>query len=187
MKQFADYLSQFEELPVGVIEAVVAVSSRITFRKKDLIQQEGRVCRDIYFMLKGLARGFYYEDGKDITNSFSSENQVIAAMNSLYAKEPANYNVELLEDSDLLRINYDELKLLYERFPEVGFIERLLTAECYFGESKRNRAFQADTAKKRYSDFMKNYPGLSNRVNLGHIASYIGVSQVQLSRIRAGL
>ena len=185
MNSFIEYLNSFQPISKVAAEAVRGIANPLSHKKHHLIHREGTVCRHVYFIISGLARVFYYQNGKDITNHFIFEQDAIAAMDSLYTKAPSYYSIELLEDCRLLSVSYQELEKLYRRFHDLESIGRLLAIECYLEENERNRAFQMYTAKERYFQLLKKHPDLLQRVNLGHIASYVGVSQVQLSRIRA--
>lgn len=185
MKDFVQYLSSFQAVSDTAADAVLSISTPLTLKKGHLIHREGKVCRHIYLVVEGLGRVFYYQDGKDITNRFVLEQNVIAAMDSLYSKQPSYYSIELMEDCRLVAIRYDALEKLYTAFHDLEAVGRLLAIECYLEENERNRSFQIHSAKERYAQLVGRYPDLLQRVNLGHIASYVGVTQVQLSRIRA--
>ena len=185
MDSFVRYLNRFRPLSKAMAEAVEAISTPLVLKKHHLIHREGDICHSIYLVVRGLARVFYYQEGKDITNHFVLERDVIAAMDSLYSKRPSYYNIELLEDSEVVAIRYEELEKLYGDFHDLESVGRRMAIECYLEENERNRSFQMHTAKERYFQLLNKHPDLPQRVNLGHIASYVGVTQVQLSRIRA--
>ena len=109
---------------------------------------------------------------------------VITALDSLFSGKPSYYNIELLEDCDLIRVDYKEVEKLYEQHHDLESCGRIMATECYLEENERNRSFQMLSAKERYLNLIETQPKIVQRVNLGHIASYIGVTQVQLSRIR---
>ena len=185
MSDFVQYIDRFRPVSPEVAEAINAISTPLRLPKHHLVHREGNVCRHIYLLVSGVARVFYYQGGRDITNHFVLEQDVIAAMDSLYTKQPSYYNIELLEDCDLVSIRYEALEALYHAHHNLEAAGRLLAIECYLEENERNRSFQMYTAKQRYLQLLIKYPGLLQRVSLGHIASYVGVTQVQLSRIRA--
>ena len=106
-------------------------------------------------------------------------------MESLFSRKPSYYNIELLEDCQLIRVDYNKVEELYERYHDLESCGRIMAIECYLEENERNRSFQMLGAKERYLNLIRTQPQILQRVNLGHIASYIGVTQVQLSRIRS--
>ena len=119
--------------------------------------------------------------------SFFAEGEIAGDMQSVYAGRPGHYQLELLEDCELLQLNYAGLEGLYANHHDLESCGRLLAIDCFFGENARNRGFQMMTATERYRHFCAERPQLLQRVNLGHVASYIGITQVQLSRIRKDL
>ena len=185
MQAFSAYFQQHKPLSKASCEALDALAKPVSFPKGYLIHRQGQVCREIYLVMKGIARTFFYRDGNDVTNEFFSEGEVIAAMESLYSRKPSHYNIELLEDCELIKADYTKIEKLYEQFHDLDSCGRLMAIRCYLEENERNRSFQMFTAKDRYLDLLKTRPDILKRVNLGHIASYIGITQVQLSRIRA--
>ena len=185
MKSISTYYGQFRPISKASSEALDALAKAVSFPKGYLIHRQGQVCREVYFIEKGIARTFYYRDGNDITNQFFTEGEAVAAMESLYSRTPSYYNIELLEDCELTRINYNEVEKLYKQFHDLESCARMLAIHCYLEENERNRSFQMLTAKERYMNLVNSQPEIIQRVNLGHVASYIGITQVQLSRIRS--
>ncbi len=185
MNLISDYYKQYKNISRASSEALDALAIHVSYKKGYIIHREGQVSRDVHFIIKGAARTFYYRDGHDVTNQFYLEGDPIAAMESLYSGKPSFYNIELLEDCDLIKVNYASVEHLYEKHHDLESCGRMLAIHCYLEENERNRSFQMMTAKDRYLGLIKLQPPILNRVNLGHVASYIGVTQVQLSRIRA--
>ena len=185
MQTFSAYFQQYKPISKASGMALDALAKPVSFPKGYLIHRQGQVCREIYLVMKGIARTFYYRDGNDVTNQFFNEGEVIAAMESLYSGKPSYYNIELLEDCELIKADYSRIEKLYKQFHDLESCGRMLAIHCYLEENERNRSFQMLTAKGRYLDLVKTKPEILRRVNLGHVASYIGITQVQLSRIRA--
>jgi len=155
-------------------------------RKGEMALELHSVCRHIFFVKSGLLRGFYGEDGKDISAWFAGENEIANSLQSFITQTPSLIGIEALEDSELLCISQQALQQLYAQSNEINTAGRLLIERCYIDAEERNRLFQTKTAAWRYEQLIKNNPDLHNRVALGHIASYLGISQERLSRIRAG-
>ncbi|QNK62853.1 Crp/Fnr family transcriptional regulator [Pedobacter sp. PAMC26386] len=153
--------------------------------KNHLVIEAEKVERSLYFIETGIARA--YLDGKDnrITFWFGHEGDTIFSYHSYIHNTPGYENIELLENCRLYELKTDVLKELYDTHAELANWGRKLaelalikTEECYIA-----RLFK--TAKERYIELLKTYPSLIQRVPLGVIASYLGVTQVTLSRIRA--
>ncbi|MDF2438435.1 MAG: putative transcriptional regulator, Crp/Fnr family [Bacteroidota bacterium] len=167
----AELLSITEELNVGRNEPIVEINNR---------------CNDLFFIEKGLVRGFYYEGGKEITNWFAQEGEFATCFYSFIAIKPAFETIEALEDSILIRIPHAGLEKLYLKFPETERVGRIITEAYYIKLEERLLSLQFKNAKERYQNFVLSKPSLLQRASLGQIASYLGITQETLSRIRAG-
>ena len=185
MQNISSYYQQVKPISRISSEALDALAETVSFPKGYLIHQQGQVCRKLFIITKGIARIFYHRDGNNITNQFIVEDGVIAAMESLFSRKPSYYNIELLEDCELIKVDYNQIEELYGRYHDLESCGRIMAIECYLEENERNRSFQMLGAKDRYLNLIGAQPEILQRANLGHIASYIGVTQVQLSRIRS--
>ncbi|MDN5215093.1 Crp/Fnr family transcriptional regulator [Fulvivirgaceae bacterium BMA12] len=182
---FSAYLGKYGTLSESAKSRIDAISNSVQLPKNEIVLRQGERCRSIFLITSGSARMYYYHEGNEVTNQFFFDHEVIADMQSCYAKKRSFFNIQLLEASNLIEIKYSELEHLYGHYHEIEKIGRLIAIECFLEESDRNRSFQMYTARQRYEQLLKKYPDILNRVNLGHIASYIGVTQIQLSRIRS--
>jgi len=158
--------------------------SRKEIKRKTLLQNEGKVCDHIYFIEKGLARTFYYKDGKDVTYWIAAENDFVGAMGSFFSRAISNKCVETLEDSILWVFDHDKLEALYANSKELEKMGRLFANYGITLLEKRFDDFHFMTARQRYKLLLSNHPQIVQRVSLGVIASYLGITQETLSRIR---
>jgi len=158
-----------------------------SFPKNKILISADKIEKDFYFIKKGIARTFVYTDGDETTFSFGKEGDTIISMKSYIAHQKGYENVELLEDCLVYKLNTQDIRKLYTENIEIAnwgikFAENeLLKAE------DRLLTRQFGTATNRYQILLKNYPNLLQRVQLGYIASYLGITQVSLSRIRANI
>lgn len=149
--------------------------------------EEDKIERNIYFLKKGMARAYIQNDGKDITFWFGKEGDTIVSMKNYVANSKGYEQVELLEECQLYELRTTELHRLFEVDIEIAnwgrkFAEQeLMKTE----EILISRLFK--TATEQYLDLLKHNPDLIQRVQLSYIASYLGITQVSLSRIRAKL
>lgn len=187
IQSFSAFFEKYCALSKQAKEAIDGISQKHNLPKNTMVLNQGEVCRSVFLISCGVARMFYYHNGNDITNRFFFDNEVIADMQSIYSKKPSLFQIQLLEDCQLIEIKYRELEKLYTRYHEIESIGRLLAIECFLEESEYSRLFQMFSSKHRYIQLLEKYPDIINRVSLGYIASYIGVTQVQLSRIRSQL
>lgn len=149
-----------------------------------IVLLEGAKAENIYFIIRGVVRGYYIdEQGNDITKCFSSENEFFSS-EGLRTADASSFTIECLEDCLCIRLPYtlvhkvmkkdENLKNLFIKY-YLREVERL--------ESRIKNSNLMD-AKERYIDFCRQYPNLSGRIELKYIASYIGIRAASLSRIR---
>ncbi len=160
------------------------IMKRESFSKKELLHKEGTVCNHLFLIEKGIARSFYYKDGKDITAHFAIENGTITAIDSFIQRKNSRYNIELLEDSEIISISHQDMHDLLQEKPQYEKYIRIFLEQIYIDLAERIEDLLFHTAKERYDKLVESTPNLLQRVNLKHIASYIGITQETLSRIR---
>jgi CRP-like cAMP-binding protein len=156
------------------------------FSKKTILLKEGQVAQRIYFIKEGFTRAYYYKDGDQFTNWFNGQGDIIISVYSFFSRKPSFENIETLEDCVLQSINWDQLQALYRDFPEFNKTGRIITEQYYIRSEERAINLQKLTAKQRYEALLEIYPGILQKASLGQIASYLGIKQETLSRIRAG-
>jgi len=184
MNHFIAYLNQIVPLTPAVEEAINGITVFQTITKNTFLLRNGEVCKEFHFLEKGLARVFYYKDGKEITAWFASENQIASAIDSLFTGQPSIYNIEVLEDAKVWSLQYRKLEPVFEKHHEVERLGRLLVTHNYLLLDERMKLFAFCTAEERYERLLLQIPDILQRVKLGHVASYLGISQEHLSRIR---
>jgi CRP-like cAMP-binding protein len=157
--------------------------------KNDFFNFRNSVCRHVGFIVSGLFRLYYVDPvtSEEHNMAFIPERLFLTSLKSLLTGEACPYYIAALEDSELLVISTEQLHRLYglshgwERFGR-----RLAEQYLVFQQSKaEGLLFQS--AEQRYLTLLQQLPGVTNRVSLGHIASYLGIKGPSLSRIRAQL
>jgi CRP-like cAMP-binding protein len=184
MNALFQYFRKFNPLSPEAEKAIAAISSILTIKKNHDLQSIGHTCKTIYFINKGLARIYYFKDGLDITESFSLENNIIARVESLFTGKPSRKGIQVLEDSEIVAINATKLFSLYDKFPEIERLFRKIFEAGYVETVNRIEGMQFHSAEERYKALLNDAPGILMRVPLKYIASYLGITQVSLSRIR---
>lgn len=165
--------------------AIMGISSIIAVNKNTDLQPIGHTCKTIYFINKGVARIYYYKDGMDITESFSFENNIIARVESLFTGKPSRKAIQVLEDAEVVAINASELFKCYDSFPDMERLFRRIFEAAYVETVNRLESIQFHPAEERYKALLHETPNILMRVPLKYVASYLGITQVSLSRIRA--
>ena len=154
------------------------------FSKNHLLHKEGSICNHLYLIEKGIARSFYHKDGKDITAHFAIEGDTITAIDSFIQRKRSKYNVEVLEDSEVFLIAHQDMLELLTNKPEYEKYVRMFVEQVYIDLVERIEDLLFHTAKERYDKLIQKTPQFLQRVNLEHIASFLGITQETLSRIR---
>lgn len=153
--------------------------------KESVLLREGDLCRKVYIIQKGCLR-FYYIDaeGKDITHWFSFEGDSMTELNSFFSKTPSDFYLETLEECQLLTLSLDDINILSKNFQEFSILESRLLRNFVLELGEKVKDLQFRDAKTRYLNLIKKQEDILLRVSLGHIASYLGITQQSLSRIR---
>ncbi|WP_106793350.1 Crp/Fnr family transcriptional regulator [Aquimarina sp. Aq78] len=154
--------------------------------KGDKILIHGNKANNLYFIEKGILHSYYHHhDGKQISSWFYIENQFITSWYSFYAQKQSFEEIECLEDCVLYQISFGNYQKLIADFPAFGNFARLLAEEMltFLDEFSKGWAFL--TAKEKYQLLLSYFPDIELRVKLGYIASFLGISQETLSRLRA--
>ena len=152
-----------------------------------MLLTQGNICRKLYFVEDGALRGYYYLDEKEITHWFAFENDFVTSFHSFITGKPSVENIQLLEGSILWSIGRNELDKLLNEFPDVERLLRIAYEKYYLRLEERYVNSQFTSAKDRYESLIRQSPHIVERVALGQIASYLGISQETLSRIRKSL
>jgi CRP/FNR family transcriptional regulator, anaerobic regulatory protein len=161
-----------------------AITQKRKFLKNEVLLKQGDVGKYLYCIESGIVRAFHTQKGKEITLYFVVEGQIFTSAYSLISQRPSFENIAALEDSILYCILRKDLYELYDTFPEMNIVGRELI-ELYFLElEERLNSMQFQNAKQRYKNFLNIESHLLERVSLGHLASYLGMTQETLSRIR---
>lgn len=180
------YIQTIVSLSEIIEERITSVFLNETLPRKTVLYQEGQAVNRLYFVKEGLLRMYYLnEQGKEITYGFYSETQFVTIPDSFFNQTPSRYYLEALENSSLQSITHSEFESLIRDFPEVKEIENHVLRYFLQKASERIVAHQFQTAEERYLTLFESQPSIFLRAPLGAIASYLGITQETLSRIRA--
>ena len=159
-----------------------------SFRQKvsrgKYLLQPGEFCSHYYYIHKGVLRAFIKEGNKEITTWINPENEITTSIRSMARSEPSLEYIQALENSDLYAMSFESLQKMYTLFPEMNIVVRMLLEEYYAASEERSYISRLPGAEKRYSHFNASRPDLVNRIPLKYVASYLGMSEETLSRLR---
>lgn len=182
-----EYLSKITPLSTKAKEELRNLCSIVRIKKNRNLQNVGQTCKTIFFVQKGTARIYYYKGDKDITEYFAFENDLVIRAESLFTGKPSHKAIQAISDTTLIAIPANPLFQLFDKYPEVERLFRYLVEQSYVDTINRLESLQFHTAEERYRALMVKSPAVVRKILLKHIASYLGITQVSLSRIRASM
>ncbi|GLB52734.1 cyclic nucleotide-binding protein [Neptunitalea chrysea] len=154
-------------------------------RKRQFLLQEYDVCRSVIFVEHGLLRSFSVDaNGSEHIAQFAAEGWYISDLFSFLTEEPATFNIEALENSELVTISKLAHEELLEKCPKYEIFSRILLTDAYVALQQRMNANISKSLDERYATFVANYPDITQRIPQHMIASYMGTTPETLSRIR---
>lgn len=185
MQSLLSYLRTLSPLSIESERLLLNIGTPVHIKKNDNLQHIGHTCKTIYFLKSGVARIYYFKEATDVTESFAFENNLVVRYESLFASVPSKKGIQVLEDSELIAIPSGELFMLFDHAPELERIFRKIVEAALVEQINRIESLQFHTAEERYKSLLKEAPDVIKRVPLKFIASYLGITAVSLSRIRA--
>lgn len=166
------------------IEVLKSYFTHKKYRKHQFILQEGEVATHDNFIIKGISRTYRAENKQEHVLRFAPEEWWTGDLASFLSGTPSMYNVDCLEDTEVLRITAPDLEALLERVPKMNKYFRKLYQRSIISYNLRLTSNLAKSAAERYDEFLKRFPQIEQRVPDHQIASYLGITPQSLSRIR---
>lgn len=160
-------------------------TSLLKLGKGKLLVKPGYNSDKLFWVLKGVVRGYITEEGKEITTWINEENEIVGSIRNLGLDISSDEYLQVLEDTELVVIPRAVIEHLYAHFPEANIIGRLLLEENYRGAEERAYISRIPSSEKRYRRFEQTRGALLNRIPLKYIASYLNMTLETMSRIRS--
>lgn len=181
--KFTDRYVLFSQQEKAIIQEYLTPK---TFSKNHLLVDLGDVSKEIYFIIKGCIRYYYItDDGREVTGFIFQEQMMSGSHNSFFSQVPSSQILETIEDSEVLVLGYTGLIELYEKVPKMNELVRKILEHRFSFAQSVIASLIINKPEERYRQLLKQQPGLVNRVPLHILATYIGITPVSLSRIRA--
>ena len=175
-----------KELSIEDAGILIKSAKSKSFKKKEIIIEEGALKKDVYFLRSGLVRTYCINDkGDEITFGLISENQILTNIDIILFDQPSRFYYECIEDTKTFSIDFDKVQNIIERNPKLERNRKFFARNAMKKMLQRLETFVLMNAEERYEDFIKNNPTLSNRVPDKYLANVLGITAVSLSRIRA--
>lgn len=155
------------------------------FETHGLLIRAGEPVTDFFFLVSGFVRFFYLtEDGREFNKAFAQENQFVGSFGAEVLEQPCRFSVQALERTEAMAIPVQVIRDGYDRHHAWERVGRMMAERVAVSKEIREGEFLLDSAETRYRRFLANYPGLADRISQYHVASYLGITDVALSRIR---
>lgn len=184
MQSLFDHINQYLRLDKPSIDALTSELQKKEVSKSSFLITEGKICDHVYFIEKGCLRGYYNLDGKEITHWFAFENNFVTSFYSFVSRQPSVENIQAIEDCTLWGVSNKVLQSLYDKHPRIERLGRIMNERYYMMLEERFVRNHFREARERYENLLTHSPHILQRMPLGYIASYLGITQETLSRIR---
>ncbi|MGV3597533.1 MAG: Crp/Fnr family transcriptional regulator [Bacteroidota bacterium] len=174
-----------KHIPLSEQEVEIIVSQNLIkhFKKNELLLAEGQQAKECYFVLNGCVRSYYLIDGEERNTNFYTENQAITPV-SYQTQTPSAYYLSCLEDCVLAVGSAERNNELMEKIPKLSALIMEMNNQLLLQKEAELDNFKTFTPEQRYIKLVQQNPQLASRIPLYHLASYLGITQVSLSRIR---
>lgn len=179
------YLASFNMLSKEEIQLLVERGQTKTLKKGEYFIREGSICKDIAFVQSGLFRSFYHNSaGEEITYCFTFSNSFVTAYSSFLSQTPTFENVEALTDVTLFSIPGEVITRMEQNSLNFMRFSKTMAEQEFMRLEQRVLLLVRESAEYRYKDLLEKYPEYLQLIPLSHLASYLGITQRHLSRIR---
>ncbi|MGG8497608.1 Crp/Fnr family transcriptional regulator [Tenacibaculum sp. TC6] len=180
-----EYLASFNLLTAQEIRHFSSLTSYKKFNKGDYFIKEGAICNDVAFVTSGIFRSFYHSTaGEEVTYCFLSENSFVTAYSSFISQTPTTENIEAIVATETFIISKEHILQLEQSSNNWLKLFKLMAEQEYINLEKRIFVLQRESAENRYKSLLQTHPHYLNSIPLSYIASYLGITQRHLSRIR---
>jgi CRP/FNR family transcriptional regulator, anaerobic regulatory protein len=177
-------LNYFHPISAGVAEYLNHHAIPCFFKKGAILLKADTICSHVYFVKKGAIRAFVQDGKNDITTWITAENEMVTSISSFDLQVPAIENIQAIEDCDLVSMTYHDVERLYQEYPEFNIVIRKVLQKYYRDAEERAFISRLTSAESKYIHFLKTSSHLANRIPQKYIASYLGLAEETLSRVR---
>jgi CRP-like cAMP-binding protein len=184
-----DKLIQFIErvipMPRQKVQEIASSFKKIEIAKGDYFIRYEKINSEYLFLENGFIRAFTFDlDGNEVTTDFYSDNQIVFEVASFFQGTTSKENFQALEASDGWYITFDQLQTLFHTIPEFREFGRMILVKGFIAFKQRTLSLINETAEQRLANLVKVRPEIFQKAPLKNIASYLGITDTSLSRIR---
>ena len=185
MRNIIDKMNSLYPISDETIQILKENTVLCHFPKRHQLIEANKFCKSAYFIEEGMTRSFWLVNGEEITTSFACEGAIVFSMDELYYNKMSEEFVETLEDVVAYKISLTDLLRLFETNIELANWGRVIHQNEYRRLHRSHKDRLTLSAKERYEAFKLQFPQMCQRIQLGYIASYLGITLSTLSRLRA--
>lgn len=180
-----NHFRQYIKLSDALLQDLERTMIPMQFAKGALLQQSHKICTKSYFIVRGLVRTYYIKDGVEISEYFCAEKEWVNSPKSFIERKKDIYNIDCLEGTSTFCIDVNDLVQLFNAYPEMERYARLSMGSVFGHLMERIASLRFTSAMEKLDHFLLVYGDLYPRIPLGMVASYLGITQPTLSRLRA--
>jgi CRP-like cAMP-binding protein len=185
MEELMKFLEAIHPLSPPLRDHLIEILQFRKLEKKAYLLKAGHICRNIYFIKKGILRCYYLKDDFEVCSWFMKENDVVISIESFYHQQPANEYLQALEGCELWYISHAQLQFIYQHYPEFNITGRIVTQHYHQHWSRQLFSIRMQTAEERYKWLLDNHSELLLRVPAKYLATYLDIAEVTLSKIKS--
>jgi CRP-like cAMP-binding protein len=167
------------------LETIIPKFKQVQFAKNDYLLTEGKIENEYWFIESGFVRSFVIDtEGNDITTNFYATNDIVIDWSSFFLRNPTRENIQALSDCVCWQLDFDTFQFLFHNIQSFREQGRTTLVGSYFTLKNQRISMIADQAKERYLRLLQEKPHIVQNISLKHIATYLGITDTSLSRIR---
>ncbi len=184
-EHFLKNLFTSKDFKENELEQIIPKFKQVSFSKNEYLLREGKTENQYWFLESGFARSYVNDvNGNDITTNFYSSGDIVIDWSSFFLRNPTRENIQALTDCKCWQLDFETFQQLFhsiEAFREQG---RRRLVSSYFALKNKTESLIAEEAKDRYLKLLREKPQIVHNVALKHIATFLGITDTSLSRIR---
>ncbi len=172
--------------PIGnkLEDALIQNFTEQNFKKGSILLHEGNICKNLWFLEKGLLRSYHEIGNKEITSRIMFTHHIVISPGSFFTQTPATESIEALVNSTVATLSFANLQDIYLEFPEFNYHTRILTEQYFSRQEQRLYMLRKHDAASKYQYFTENYGNYLKDIPLKYIASFLNIAPETLSRTR---
>ena len=184
MPHFVQFCNQLSPLTEEATTDLMQILKTNTVQKGDYLLRSWQVCKYLYYIDQGLTKTFFYKDEKEFIMRFFPESLMFTVLDSYLTQTPTHFMIMALEPTAITYVSHDNMEALCKKHHCIEHFMRKLVSIATLNMMSRISEMLEENATERYNNFLSKNNTLLQRISLGDLASYIGITQVSLSRIR---